>query len=1002
MTRGLKAVCGLWAGLWAAGLAAAQAPTPPDWSGKVCTPSAESGGAGRDMQAALDSAIDAIARERGVEPARKRSLLLAALARSQACYASDLTEEQIVEILRRTSALPPGLDARGLRFETETRAWLGEATITEAGSGRGARLTYSFPADGTSWGSACSGINFILPSALDASLVQTFGSLDRGREYVRSAIASYRRVAGLTYAEVPDDGTPMTLSTAREPTRGDIRIGGIPLGSPTFQPLAYNAFPQGQSVSTCAGGDMVINTSAFAGTSFLGATNFDRRYFRNCIAHEHGHGLGLVHTVPCNGQKLMEPFIYASRELLGNDDIRGVQRNYGDRYAGNNSQNAARDFGNLTTPSLRSVIERDLSINGTGVVINGLLVSTDDWFRFTLDSAQTVSVTVAPTGATVPAGTTCSGSTLDPVPCVGRQASGCTGTVGLVNASQAGNLATELRDATGLTVIDSAGSAPAGSSETFTRALGAGTYLLRVQDVGGTVPGNQTLQTYDLTIRVGTALAPPVALAGLDKLATAGQLTTFIGNHHSRAMEPGATIPTANYAWDLDGNGSLELQGPGQTQTTYVSNGTYAVTLRVTDSNGRTARDTIIVTVRGATTSLTSATPAALGRGLTTPVLIRGTNLKGVASASQIVVAGSGVSVTGTPVVNGMGTEISGLSLVVAPGAATGNRSVSVSNADGLNAGANATAGQLVTVVDRPANDECVAATQLGSGLGPYAYTTEGSSVSAAAPCPSVAGSDVWLAWTAPATGTLTATLQTDFGFALAAYASAACPPGAALACAESGPVIIPVQSGGVYLFRVATDAEGQTAPGLLLLSLSIAPGACCAADGSCSLVVPASCTGTFVGGATCSGVACPQPAQACCAAAGSCTLADSAACASSGGTAQGPGSVCSPNPCPQPSAACCRGSTCEVLAPSLCVSPGPGIGALTASGACNPPGVSVGACCLADFDKAGGRTVGDIFAYLSAWFAGSSYASIQSNGAATPTVGDIFGFLSAWFAGCP
>ncbi|MBY0261322.1 MAG: matrixin family metalloprotease, partial [Phycisphaerales bacterium] len=484
MSRGLRNACSVLVILGAAGMALAAAP-----QGGVCEPTPE---AGRDMQAALDSAIESIARERGVEPGRKRSLLLAALARSQACYASDLTEEQLIDILRRTSALPPGMDARGLRFETETKAWLGEATITEAGTARAARLTYSFPADGTSWGSACGGLNIILPSALDASLVQTFGSLDRGREYIRSALASYRRVAGLTYTEVPDDGTAMTMSTARVSTRGDIRIAGIPLGSPTFQPLAYNAFPQGQSVSSCAGGDMVINTSAFT-SQFLSQTNFDRRYFRNCIAHEHGHGLGLIHTVPCNSLKLMEPFIYATRELLGNDDIRGVQRNYGDRYAGNNTQVTARDLGNLTSPTLRSVIERDLSINGTGVVIDGLLVSTDDWFRFTLDSPQTVSVTVAPTGATVPPGTTCSSSTLDPAPCVGRQTSGCSGTVGLVNASQAGNLSVEMRDSTGLTVIDFAGGAPAGSSETFTRALNPGTYLLRIQDAGGTLPANQSL-----------------------------------------------------------------------------------------------------------------------------------------------------------------------------------------------------------------------------------------------------------------------------------------------------------------------------------------------------------------------------------------------------------------------------------------------------------------------------------------------------------------------------
>ena len=54
---------------------------------------------------------------------------------------------------------------------------------------------------------------------------------------------------------------------------------------------------------------------------------------------------------------------------------------------------------------------------------------------------------------------------------------------------------------------------------------------------------------------------------------------------------------------------------------------------------------------------------------------------------------------------------------------------------------------------------------------------------------------------------------------------------------------------------------------------------------------------------------------------------------------------------------------------------------------------------CAADFDKSGGAPgVPDIFAYLSAWFAGDARADVDGNGVGVP---DIFAFLSMWFAPC-
>ncbi|MBY0263418.1 MAG: hypothetical protein K2Q20_13810, partial [Phycisphaerales bacterium] len=71
---------------------------------------------------------------------------------------------------------------------------------------------------------------------------------------------------------------------------------------------------------------------------------------------------------------------------------------------------------------------------------------------------------------------------------------------------------------------------------------------------------------------------------------------------------------------------------------------------------------------------------------------------------------------------------------------------------------------------------------------------------------------------------------------------------------------------------------------------------------------------------------------------------------------------------------------------------------AATACGTITSPAATLTAC-VADFNCSGTRDVSDIFAFLSAWFAGNAASDINT----TPgtDVGDIFAFLSAWFAGC-
>ncbi len=54
---------------------------------------------------------------------------------------------------------------------------------------------------------------------------------------------------------------------------------------------------------------------------------------------------------------------------------------------------------------------------------------------------------------------------------------------------------------------------------------------------------------------------------------------------------------------------------------------------------------------------------------------------------------------------------------------------------------------------------------------------------------------------------------------------------------------------------------------------------------------------------------------------------------------------------------------------------------------------------CRVDFDGSGSLSPSDIFAFLSAWFAGSASADFDMSGSLS--VQDIFAFINAWFAGC-
>lgn len=577
------------------------------------------------------------------------------------CYPRNLPPEEMEELINETGLLPPMLGETDPRYWRDVKVWTGDGLQGDPNRAQPARLTYSFPADGTTWGGL-----YGRPTGgntLNAELTAGFGSLDLGREYIRQALAAYKRYGGIRYDEVADFGLPMSNSVTRSVWHGDIRIGGF--NSPCSGCLAYNAFPSGDGIVDEGGGDMVINMNYMDDTHYLDPAN-NYRYLRNTISHEHGHGTGAIHSVPCNETKNMEPFISVAYDMLQVDDIRGTARSYGDRFAGNHSAATAVDLGLLAFSFFGNIyissIHHSLSLNGTA----GFGNTDEDWFKFTTYINTNTVITVSPSGGSYTAG---------------QQSSSCSGTTAAINAGGAGNLFLYLYASNGTTILQSANLNFHGQSETLTlNNLAAGDYYIRVRDAGANAAADQYVQLYSLTVRVNDAKAPPYANAGINKRARANQPAHFIGNIHSHATDGFNFIN--RYDWDLDGDGSYEIINNPTPSITYVSNGVYNVGLRVRDLNNLFGYDTITCTVFGATTALTSIFPASGNRGTTVPVILTGANLKNL-QIDHITISGTGVGIIGTPQPNPMGTQVTGLSFVIAANAPLGSRSFQIVNSDG-------------------------------------------------------------------------------------------------------------------------------------------------------------------------------------------------------------------------------------------------------------------------------------------------------------------------------
>jgi len=176
-------------------------------------------------------------------------------------------------------------------------------------------ITYSYVGDGTFVPNL---IGFSGNSNLFAWLNGIYGSPGVWQPLFDQVFDRWAELTGTNYQFEPnDDNSNLNGAQGVLGVRGDVRIAAIGLDGNSGT-LAYNNFPND--------GDMVLDSA----DSFYNSIGSNSLRLRNIVAHEHGHGLGMLHVCPSNGTKLMEPFINLSFDGPQLDDILNGHRHYGD------------------------------------------------------------------------------------------------------------------------------------------------------------------------------------------------------------------------------------------------------------------------------------------------------------------------------------------------------------------------------------------------------------------------------------------------------------------------------------------------------------------------------------------------------------------------------------------------------------------------------------------------------------------------------------------------
>ncbi|MEP0845697.1 MAG: choice-of-anchor D domain-containing protein [Phycisphaerae bacterium] len=275
------------------------------------------------------------------------------------------------------------------RFTIGGTRWTTTATEGAVEEGQRLTITYSFVPDGLALPGALG--EPASPSDLFANLDGNFpGGRAAWKDNFRRAFQRWGEIINITYVEVPDDGAawgqPGLLASGAAVGRGDVRIAMHAIDNAV---LAYNYYP-------AFGGDLVLDSQDV--DDFTDPSG-DFRFLRNVLMHEHGHGLGLAHSIPADGTKLMQPSATTAFDGPQEDDQRAAQHLYGDPDERNDSLATASFVGGpLRTPAESGTIA--FTRNGIALERHGAA----DFYAFTAFASTPIAVRVDPLGTTYQAG----------------------------------------------------------------------------------------------------------------------------------------------------------------------------------------------------------------------------------------------------------------------------------------------------------------------------------------------------------------------------------------------------------------------------------------------------------------------------------------------------------------------------------------------------------------------------------------------------------------------
>lgn len=415
----------------------------------------------------------------------------------------------ILALLGLETTTAEGLPDGKTAYEVASR-WGLTANGATGQPGEPVTLTYSFIPDGTPVPGSLGGVSGFPPSNLFSALGTCFSTTAVWQNAIQAALSAWSQAAGVTFVYEPNDDSAVLFSAPGiSGIRADIRIGGMPFGSSSPGFRAITIPPDN--------GDILLNTdSAISG--LFGCGGVPSLYFRNLIAHELGHALGLAHACPSVGQKLMEPVISTVFDGPQLDDTRGTQALYGDRLEPNGSFGTARDLGTLP---LGTSTWSDLGLSSA---------ADTDWFRFDLGSCRAVSVEVLQIGTDYEA----------------RPESGaCSSVYGPNVDPQTMTLGLGIWNVTGTQILATGVYSPSlPGPMTPSTSLPAGTYLIRIQAASVQIPD---VQIYRLRVTVSAATSQPAPVI----VAHPQNQSACFGN--SATFNIVATGTALSYQWRRNG-----------------------------------------------------------------------------------------------------------------------------------------------------------------------------------------------------------------------------------------------------------------------------------------------------------------------------------------------------------------------------------------------------------------------------------------------------------------